>query len=128
MAGAAAGPRPIAARSPRLATTGSGRCGCSTARQCTGGTGAAPPWFPLSCGIMTPSSRCPICQGETFEIRAKLVCRQCGTILETCCEGGPMGRASGGCDGGAARGDRVNGGDDDDNGGAATGEQAAGPS
>jgi hypothetical protein len=37
------------------------------------------------------SPRCPICQGETFEIRAKLVCRQCGMILETCCEGGPMG-------------------------------------
>jgi hypothetical protein len=38
--------------------------------------------------------RCPICQGETFEIRAKLVCRRCGTILETCCEGGPMGGCS----------------------------------
>ena len=37
------------------------------------------------------SGRCPICQGETFEIRAKLVCRTCGAILETCCEGGPMG-------------------------------------
>jgi hypothetical protein len=37
------------------------------------------------------TSRCPICQGETFEIRAKLVCRTCGAILETCCEGGPMG-------------------------------------
>lgn len=37
--------------------------------------------------------RCPICQGETHEIRAKLVCRQCGAILETCCEGGPMGSA-----------------------------------
>ncbi|NBU41994.1 MAG: hypothetical protein EBS51_14580 [Planctomycetia bacterium] len=36
-------------------------------------------------------SRCPVCQGETFEIRAKLVCRRCGMILETCCEGGPMG-------------------------------------
>jgi len=35
--------------------------------------------------------RCPVCQGETFEIRAKLMCRQCGMILETCCEGGPMG-------------------------------------
>jgi len=35
--------------------------------------------------------RCPICSGETHEIRAKLVCRQCGAILETCCEGGPMG-------------------------------------
>jgi hypothetical protein len=35
--------------------------------------------------------RCPICGGETFEIRAKLMCRVCGAILETCCEGGPMG-------------------------------------
>jgi len=35
--------------------------------------------------------RCPVCLGETCEIRAKLVCRQCGLILETCCEGGPMG-------------------------------------
>jgi hypothetical protein len=35
--------------------------------------------------------RCPICSGETHEIRAKLICRQCGAILETCCEGGPMG-------------------------------------
>jgi len=34
---------------------------------------------------------CPICAGPTHEIRAKLVCRQCGMILETCCEGGPMG-------------------------------------
>ena len=37
---------------------------------------------------------CPICAGPTHEIRAKLICRQCGAILETCCEGGPMG---GGC-------------------------------
>jgi hypothetical protein len=37
--------------------------------------------------------RCPVCQGETFEIRAKLVCRACGMIIETCCEGGPMGPA-----------------------------------
>jgi hypothetical protein len=33
---------------------------------------------------------CPVCAGPTHEIRAKLVCRQCGMILETCCEGGPM--------------------------------------
>jgi len=39
---------------------------------------------------------CPICAGETHEIRAKLVCRRCGAILETCCEGGPMGGP--GCD------------------------------
>jgi hypothetical protein len=76
---------------------------------------------------MTPSSRCPICQGETFEIRAKLVCRQCGTILETCCEGGPMGTASGGCDRVPARVDRGNGGDDDDDG-TPNGERAVGPS
>ena len=43
--------------------------------------------------MLSPMSqpRCPVCQGETFEIRAKLVCRACGMILETCCEGGPMG-------------------------------------
>ncbi|MBQ79045.1 MAG: hypothetical protein CMJ66_03190 [Planctomycetaceae bacterium] len=35
-------------------------------------------------------SICPVCGGETHEIRAKLHCRQCGMILETCCEGGPM--------------------------------------
>jgi hypothetical protein len=35
--------------------------------------------------------RCPVCGAETVEIRAKLVCRGCGMILETCCEGGPMG-------------------------------------
>lgn len=46
------------------------------------------------------TGRCPICQGVTFEIRAKLVCRTCGTILETCCEGGPMGPP---CDREAAR-------------------------
>jgi hypothetical protein len=52
--------------------------------------------------ILAPMStgRCPICQGETFEIRAKLVCRTCGAILETCCEGGPMGAP---CDREAAR-------------------------
>jgi hypothetical protein len=33
---------------------------------------------------------CPVCGGDTHEIRAKLLCRRCGTILETCCEGGPM--------------------------------------
>lgn len=37
---------------------------------------------------------CPICGGATHEIRAKLLCRTCGAILETCCEGGPM---AGGC-------------------------------
>ena len=39
-------------------------------------------------------SRCPVCSGETIEIRSKLMCRTCGMILETCCEGGPMGNAS----------------------------------
>ncbi|MFM7137640.1 MAG: hypothetical protein ACKO1M_11310 [Planctomycetota bacterium] len=45
---------------------------------------------------------CPVCAGPTNEIRAKLVCRQCGMILETCCEGGPMG---GRCD--RERGDKA---------------------
>jgi hypothetical protein len=31
---------------------------------------------------------CPICSGPLQEIRHKLQCRQCHTILETCCEGG----------------------------------------
>jgi hypothetical protein len=51
-------------------------------------TGNPEPWRMLS--AMT-TCRCPICSGETHEIRAKLVCRQCRAILETCCEGGPMG-------------------------------------
>jgi hypothetical protein len=52
--------------------------------------GDRPGFFLLSSRPMTMPP-CPICRGETFEIRAKLVCRLCGTILETCCEGGPMG-------------------------------------
>ena len=39
----------------------------------------------------SPKPICPVCGGNTHEIRAKLHCRQCGMILETCCEGGPMG-------------------------------------
>ncbi|MCU0876178.1 MAG: DUF2089 domain-containing protein [Pirellulaceae bacterium] len=31
---------------------------------------------------------CPICGGPLIEIRAKLQCERCHTILETCCEGG----------------------------------------
>ena len=42
----------------------------------------------------SPNSICPVCGGDTYEIRAKLHCRQCGMILETCCEGGPMGARS----------------------------------
>ena len=45
---------------------------------------------------------CPVCAGPTHEIRAKLVCRQCGMILETCCEGGPM---AGRCEARTERGD-----------------------
>jgi hypothetical protein len=40
--------------------------------------------------LVMSQCRCPVCGGETVEIRAKLVCRGCGAILETCCEGGPM--------------------------------------
>lgn len=31
---------------------------------------------------------CPVCGGQLIEIRAKLQCARCHTILETCCEGG----------------------------------------
>lgn len=32
---------------------------------------------------------CPVCGSrEMQEIRAKLVCSKCRTIIETCCEGG----------------------------------------
>lgn len=41
--------------------------------------------------MSSPHAICLVCQGPTLEIRGKLVCRRCGAILETCCEGGPMG-------------------------------------
>lgn len=31
---------------------------------------------------------CPACGGRLIEIRGKLVCGDCHTICETCCEGG----------------------------------------
>jgi hypothetical protein len=31
---------------------------------------------------------CPVCGGLLIEIRQKLLCSQCHTICETCCEGG----------------------------------------
>lgn len=40
---------------------------------------------------------CPVCGAIPQEIKAKLVCLRCHTILETCCEGGAQ-------DGGACRG------------------------
>jgi hypothetical protein len=59
--------------------------------------------FRYPCAAMKSSQPCcPVCRGETIEIRAKLVCRVCGTILETCCEGGPMGQGGRDC-GGAER-------------------------
>jgi hypothetical protein len=33
-------------------------------------------------------SLCPSCQGELTELRGKLICSACHTIIETCCEGG----------------------------------------
>ena len=35
------------------------------------------------------TTMCPICAVTGIEIRGKLVCPKCHTILETCCEGGP---------------------------------------
>ena len=34
---------------------------------------------------------CPLCGGHLIEIRGKMVCSQCHTICETCCEGGSSG-------------------------------------
>ncbi|MGN6134063.1 MAG: hypothetical protein ACTHOU_06150 [Aureliella sp.] len=31
---------------------------------------------------------CPVCGGQTIEIRGKAQCLRCRTICETCCEGG----------------------------------------
>lgn len=31
---------------------------------------------------------CPVCGGTVTEIRAKLICTNCHTICETCCDGG----------------------------------------
>jgi hypothetical protein len=36
----------------------------------------------------TVQPACPVCTGRLIEIRGKLVCSQCHTICETCCEGG----------------------------------------
>ena len=37
----------------------------------------------------TPRVACPVCGGHLIEIRGKLQCERCHTIIETCCEGGP---------------------------------------
>ncbi|HEX5102210.1 MAG TPA: hypothetical protein VFV87_00260 [Pirellulaceae bacterium] len=36
-----------------------------------------------------PRYACPVCGGHLLEIRGKLQCERCHTIIETCCEGGP---------------------------------------
>lgn len=36
-------------------------------------------------------SVCPVCDGPTVEVRSKLVCARCRTIVETCCDGGKQG-------------------------------------
>jgi hypothetical protein len=33
---------------------------------------------------------CPVCGAAPVEQKMKLVCPRCRTILETCCEGGPV--------------------------------------
>lgn len=35
--------------------------------------------------------KCPACGGKLINIRAKLVCEECHTIVESCCEGGRTG-------------------------------------
>ena len=44
---------------------------------------------PASSQAPTCRQACPVCGGRLIEIRAKLQCSQCRTIVETCCEGGP---------------------------------------
>ena len=34
---------------------------------------------------------CPVCDGRVIELRGKLVCLRCHTIVETCCDGGKQG-------------------------------------
>ena len=36
----------------------------------------------------TCTRACPVCGGSLYEIRHKLHCQRCHTIVETCCEGG----------------------------------------
>ncbi len=33
---------------------------------------------------------CPICSGNLFYLRTKLVCEKCHSIVETCCDGGRL--------------------------------------
>ena len=40
-------------------------------------------------GCVRPT--CPVYEGPIAEVRAKLVCARCRTIVETCCDGGKQG-------------------------------------
>ena len=49
------------------------------------------PPLPTSSEPAAPRSAgpcCPVCGGQLVDIRHKLVCSQCHSICETCCEGG----------------------------------------
>jgi len=50
---------------------------------------AAPPPVAQPPAASACRQACPVCGGRLIEIRAKLQCSQCRTIVETCCEGGP---------------------------------------
>ncbi|MFG0332505.1 MAG: hypothetical protein ACF8TS_03995 [Maioricimonas sp. JB049] len=39
--------------------------------------------------VSTTACACPVCGGRLIDIRMKLQCSRCHTIVETCCEGGP---------------------------------------
>ena len=39
-------------------------------------------------GPVSSFCACPACGGALMEIRHKLQCQRCHTIVETCCEGG----------------------------------------
>jgi len=47
------------------------------------------PSHPEQTVCSTTSCACPVCGGALVDIRMKLQCSRCHTIVETCCEGGP---------------------------------------
>ena len=55
-----------------------------------GTSGDKPPQQDESDDSRTPRVACPVCGGHLIEIRGKLQCERCHTIIETCCEGGPQ--------------------------------------
>lgn len=43
---------------------------------------------PTSVDCPTAGPACPVCGGSLMDVKQKMVCRRCHTVVETCCEGG----------------------------------------